>query len=933
MAQLSTQTQRQSRRLSQWSSKRVSRRQSSGGRAPKSLTCGNGRLRGLQMLWGTLLPLKEPGLSDGESSEDDDGPDEEEEEPQFLDSEEMDGGGVVLQSAFCRRRTVTIDDHICQKKFEVTGRFPLLGPWWEVRVYVYMKPIRSMYYMKGFPSYFLRTHFRTKKEGVLPLFLKECNVPEEFKEKFLKWLPQKLLLTFHNLEDILQEFSTAMDPEKGGYNILKYVRSSCTGVNVKNALRFPLIMEYVPTLLPRLFKNLLKWKPKRRNGEGEETEEAEGLFTKVETLTKIEEMLNKYPWKLGFGRITASYYNWHQLDSQNEWKFSKVEVLVVDEGSLVSVQILSSVLVLLCKYANLAKLIILGDVRQLPSIDPGNMLADLFQSAKYIHWAIELRTNHRAESQLIVDNATRISEQRFVQFDAVVEIGKQSDVTMPSSESKFILISLPEDGNDDDLQTAVKLLLEKGPGLQDDKTSQFIAFRRVDCDLINELCCQHYSGHSTINSKNKPVFQCHDKVCCTKNAYITDLVPSAKSDTVIKDRTLIHNEGEAPLVIGERNPVNNETTEEKTNLQSMYSKDDRLCNGEIFFITDDVEKDKIRCLTISDMDEREYTLDYLKLYRICNIKHAWARTIHTFQGSEEGTVVYVVGAAGRQNWQHVYTAVTRGRQRVYIVAKKDQLVKAVFNKCCPRKTRLRQRVQETLSQRKDCAAPTSSPLQLIQESIEPYSCMISSQEEDMTLLNSQEINGEKDTGAIGSKALCDHNNTSSNVIVYDELTDSDLEAAIQLLEQKQVSNANKFPQSPMTNLQLESHDISSPKFPLQQQDHGLCGVSDVSAVGGFVAVHGSGDWDKSPTGEGSTADSFGELNDSELDMLFHSPLYEASNNGDSLFATSGIKRLSTEEEVPESPLKISRVTLDESPLGCTRFRDLSLTTACQKQLF
>lgn len=43
-----------------------------------------------------------------------------------------------------------------------------------------------------------------------------------------------------------------------------------------------------------------------------------------------------------------------------DWKFSKVRVLVVDEGSLVSVQILHSLLSMLSKHAQLQKFIILG---------------------------------------------------------------------------------------------------------------------------------------------------------------------------------------------------------------------------------------------------------------------------------------------------------------------------------------------------------------------------------------------------------------------------------------------------------------------------------------------------------------------------------------------------------------------------------------------
>lgn len=49
--------------------------------------------------------------------------------------------------------------------------------------------------------------------------------------------------------------------------------------------------------------------------------------------------------------------------------------------------------------------VISGDVRQLPSIDPGNTLYDLFEGLKTVRWAIEMQTNHRTESELIVRNA------------------------------------------------------------------------------------------------------------------------------------------------------------------------------------------------------------------------------------------------------------------------------------------------------------------------------------------------------------------------------------------------------------------------------------------------------------------------------------------------------------------------------------------------
>lgn len=45
-----------------------------------------------------------------------------------------------------------------------------------------------------------------------------------------------------------------------------------------------------------------------------------------------------------------------------KWTFAKVRVLVVDEGSLVCVQILSSILSILTKHAQLQKFIILGEI-------------------------------------------------------------------------------------------------------------------------------------------------------------------------------------------------------------------------------------------------------------------------------------------------------------------------------------------------------------------------------------------------------------------------------------------------------------------------------------------------------------------------------------------------------------------------------------------
>ncbi len=60
-----------------------------------------------------------------------------------------------------------------------------------------------------------------------------------------------------------------------------------------------------------------------------------------------------------------------------------------------------------------------------------------------------------------------------------------------------------------------------------------------------------------------------------------------------------------------------------------------------------------------------------------------------FQGSESETVIYLLGNSGAQNWQHVYTAITRGKTRVYIIGTKTQLYKAIRRDANPRNTEMR----------------------------------------------------------------------------------------------------------------------------------------------------------------------------------------------------------------------------------------------------
>ncbi|XP_016098398.1 DNA helicase B-like isoform X2 [Sinocyclocheilus grahami] len=405
--------------------------------------------------------------------------------------------------------------------------------------------------------------------------------------------------------------------------------------------------------------------------------------------------------RTGFTAYTMHQVLWSFMNTKKDpsgnpqsWKFSNVRVLVVDEGSLVSVQILHSILSMLTKHSELQKFIILGDVRQLPSIEPGNTLCDLFEGLRKIQWAIEMQTNHRAESELIVRNSGLISElakKRHyspLEFDATINMMRPSKVP---SDKRFIFVKIYGENDRFDLQDAITFLLNEAPGLEGDKLSQFVAFRRMDCELINELCCKHYSKHITRTPKNKLNFQPKDKVCCTKNGYVTEH-EKKEEGTSFDTARAVHDSTRS----------SHDNAGNQSQNEQIKEKKERLCNGEIFFIKDDVTEEeswkKTRYLTLDDDNGRVVTFSYRELQRECKLRHAWARTIHTFQGSEAETIVYILGDSRAQNWQHVYTAVTRGQKRVYVVGRERDLEGAIKRWITPRNTRLCHFVTNVVSQ-------------------------------------------------------------------------------------------------------------------------------------------------------------------------------------------------------------------------------------------
>lgn len=275
--------------------------------------------------------------------------------------------------------------------------------------------------------------------------------------------------------------------------------------------------------------------------------------------------------------VIYSFLRWEK-DGQGEWKFENVRLLVCDECSLISVRVFSKLISILRKSSRLQQIILLGDIHQLPSIEPGNFLSDVYHSLMPHDVCVTLKTNHRTESELIVRNAINISNRQLPDYDSrsFISVQYQSQANVAGSETNAVT------------QAVQKIIREKV--VPDPHTSQFITFRNNDCMVINELCSRYYNEHSIKDVRGKWDFRLGDKVCIRRNGVCFD-----------------------------------ELKEEEV----------RLCNGEIFFIKDIIEEvdnrgAKVRKFILHDGEKNEMKIDFKSL-KTAKLSHSWARTIHTFQ--------------------------------------------------------------------------------------------------------------------------------------------------------------------------------------------------------------------------------------------------------------------------------------------------------------
>lgn len=312
---------------------------------------------------------------------------------------------------------------------------------------------------------------------------------------------------------------------------------------------------------------------------------------------------------------------------RNEWNPLEADVIIIDEMSMVDIYLFTSLL----KAVSVGtRLILVGDVNQLPSVGPGNVLRDIIRSECCSVVRLERIFRQAAESDIVV-NAHNINRGRPIRLD-----NKSRD-----------FFCLEREDSHGVLEVMLWLVRDRMP-----KYTKSTAFDiqvltpmkkgELGVARCNQILQKYLNPESEAKAQTEmhgTVFREGDKVMQVRNNYQIEWKVSGYNGVVIDEGTGIFN-GDCGI-IHEIDNFNKEMT--------------------VLF-----DEEKLVKYGFSELDELEL---------------AYAVTIHKSQGSEYPAVVIPLLGGPRvlMNRNLLYTAVTRGKKCVTIVGSKKAVCDMIDN--------------------------------------------------------------------------------------------------------------------------------------------------------------------------------------------------------------------------------------------------------------
>ena len=303
------------------------------------------------------------------------------------------------------------------------------------------------------------------------------------------------------------------------------------------------------------------------------------------------------------------------------------DVIIIDEASMIDIMLMNSLL----KAIRLGtRVIIVGDVDQLPSVGPGNVLRDLINS-NFINVVRLNEIFRQGKESMIIVNAHKINSGELPYLNK-----KDGDFFFDSRENI-----------DDILKTIIDLINRRLPNFNSKwnkvKDIQILSPTRKGVlgveNLNNELqkILNPPSNHKNEKNVREMIFREGDKVMQIKNNY------SLKWTRISG--------------IGDEEGVG-------------------VFNGDMGFI-ESINEDKSTLTVIFD-DERRVVYEFAFLDEL---ELAYAITVHKSQGSEFKVVITPVfmGSAFLMNRNILYTGITRAKELVVVVGSQKALKYMVTN--------------------------------------------------------------------------------------------------------------------------------------------------------------------------------------------------------------------------------------------------------------
>ena len=312
---------------------------------------------------------------------------------------------------------------------------------------------------------------------------------------------------------------------------------------------------------------------------------------------------------------------------RNELNPLEADVIIIDEMSMVDIYLMYSLL----KAVTVGtRLILVGDVNQLPSVGPGNVLKDIIGSEKFNVVRLNEIFRQAAESDIIT-NAHKINAGQSIRLD-----NKSKDFFMLSMNSSLQI-----------QRALVSLIAEKLPPYVDATKYDIQVLTpsrkgELGVENLNKIL-QLYINPPAPNKREKQwgevIFRENDKVMQIKNDYQIEWKIVTKKGLTIKEGSGVFN-GDCGII--------------------------REINEFAGTVTVEFDEGK-------QVEYTGATLEELEL--------AYAITIHKSQGSEYPAVIIPLLNAPRPllNRNLLYTAVTRARKCVTIVGSENSVNEMIQN--------------------------------------------------------------------------------------------------------------------------------------------------------------------------------------------------------------------------------------------------------------